>query len=117
MKKTLTFILTAIAFLALALPASAADNYYFVPEYDMLYSLPDWFDVISRETPQDSPLFAKYGTTYEEQMADFAEKDRYCYAMWPEKNIGISLTIYDEEMDIPDYNSLTDDRLEKYINM
>ena len=117
MKKTLTFILTAMAFLALALPASAADNYYFVPEYDMLYSLPDWFDVISRETPQDSPLFAKYGTTYEEQMADFAEKDRYCYAIWPENNIGISLTIYDEEMDIPDYNSLTDERLEKYIDL
>ena len=117
MKKIITLILTITAFLRLCIPAHAAENYYYVPEYNMMYCIPDGFDVLTRDTPANSPLFSKYGTTYEHNLADMIATDKYCFAISKDNSFGMSLMIYSQALDVPDYNKLSDQELQKYIDL
>ena len=96
MKKKITAVLTFILAAALlAAPALATD--FTIKDYDLSFSLPDDWYIITPDTPDDDPVFAAAGKDPAAVKELMAEKNIYVYAVQPDSPIILYVTASEDE--------------------
>ena len=68
MKKLLIFVVLAALLCSISIPASAASDTYELDEAGLTVSIPADYLVVTRDTPENSPIFSQWGTTKAELM-------------------------------------------------
>lgn len=120
MKKIISGILVFIMLAAFSVSAFAAANLYYIDELGLEVSISDDYDVITRDTPADDPVFERIGVT-KEYFDSYAESGGTYFnaldADW-EEEIHISTTDISAEVGDRDFSQLTNAEIESiYTNM
>ncbi len=76
MKKLVCLLLTALLFTAVC-PFSFADTSVYVEEIGLSVAFPDVYDVITRDTPADDPIFSQVGLSKDTLMVTFEAGNIY----------------------------------------
>ena len=69
MKKLLILVILAAMLCSISIPAFAASDTYELDEVGLTVSIPADYSVITKDTPENSPIFSQWGTTKAELMA------------------------------------------------
>lgn len=115
MKRSLRIWLSLAAALVLlfmtAIPAAAVLNdTYRIGEFGMSIKVPKDYAVITRDTPEDDPVFASLQLSYQDTMNDFEANHTYLRAYDRDGLFWISLTVTenDKSREIGNYADLSD---------
>lgn len=79
-KRLLQTLLFTFLSVLLLTTASAEEEIYRIPELELEVAIPSEFYVITRETPDDAPVFSALETTKSELMDYFEENEIYLNA-------------------------------------
>ncbi len=80
MKKFFT-IICAVIIVAAALPARAADSYVVtVMDSDLAFTVPEGYDTVTRDVPENSEVLKKYGSSREKLLSTMRAENRYLEA-------------------------------------
>ena len=92
------------------LTASALDDTYRFDDLGMSVKISKNYYVITRETPQDDPVFETLKLSYSETLRTFEEADIYLRAFDPEGTLRISMTVRSDEnsRSVNNYSELSD---------
>ncbi len=114
MKRFGTLILAFCLFLALlSIPAFADGTSYYLEELDMSISIPDEFDVFTRDIKSDDPLLKEYGIS--KQDLDFMYENKvYLYAM--DQLMQYELMVTMDELAHEDLNDFSDSGLNSMLD-
>ena len=74
MRKIWILAALVILLVSLSISASAASDTYDLPELELQVDIPSEYTVITRDTPENSPIFSQIGKTKAETMKLFEEK-------------------------------------------
>lgn len=108
MKKLVCVLLILLLMVSLAAPVKAASTEYEIPEFDLTLSIPDGYDVFTRNIRANDPLLAEYGLTRDDVM-DILGDNVYLDAMELQGNDEIVVTLF-EDMGL-DFSGLGDTAL------
>ena len=81
MRKIWILAALVILLVSLSISASAASDTYDLPELELQVDIPSEYTVITRDTPENSPIFSQIGKTKAETMKLFEEKKIYLKAI------------------------------------
>lgn len=87
---------------------------YISSDLDMQISLPDDYDIFSRDMPASSPLLKKHGFTYNQMMDFLRSNDIYLDAV-PSINVDHDIAVNSSIATISDYNLLDKDVLDSWM--
>ena len=89
---------------------SLADQVFYFPEFSMLVSIPDSWDVLTRNMDPDAAVLMKYGQTSENVTSLLTQKNSYLNAYPESMDRAINITM--TPIEIQDYSLLDDETLE-----
>lgn len=105
MKKLVCLLLTALL-LAAACPFAFADTTVYVEEIGLSVAFPDVYDVITRDTPADDPIFSQVGLSKDTLMGTFETGN--IYANGVNLSDGSEILVIASENPIENLSSMSD---------
>lgn len=105
MKKVTGMLLALLLIVGLAVPAMAASTEYEIPEFGITLSIPDGYDVFTRNMKADDPLLKEYGLTRSDLM-EILGTNTYLDAMGSQGDDEIVVTA--NETGYSDMDGMTD---------
>ena len=109
MRKMLVLIALISLLLSLSISVFAETDTYYLRELDVEVDIPSDYMVVTRDTPENSPVFNELGMTKAETMEVFEERNIYLYAISNQYREEVVIDMVEDDTD--NYNLYSDSEM------
>lgn len=110
MRKSSTLILAILLVFFMHIPVSAASTTYILDQLGLEVTIPSGYYVITRDTPENDPVFSTFGVTKAALMSQFESSGIYLNAVPAHSNEEIVVTMVSSPLD--NFSTFSDASLE-----
>ena len=111
----IAIVIVGLIALSCILPAFAKDLSYNISQIGVTMSIPDSFDVITRDTDKNDEIFDKLGMDYDDKVQSFQEGNLYLEGWDYQNNLVLTVTMITtrESKGVGNFSNLTEDELKQ----